>query len=331
MSLLLNKKYESIEQIRIDKYLSSLESPELISRSFIGKLIEDGCVKVNGKLVKKNYKLQLNDLIEIEHESEVEVNNNLEAEDIPLEIVYEDDDLAVINKPVNLVVHPGHGNKNGTLVNALLFHFGKEKLSSQGGAGRPGIVHRIDKGTSGLLIVAKNNLTHARLSDMFKERKIKKTYKAILVGWPKEEAGTIITNLERSRNNPLKMCVSHNGKESITHYKIVKYYHNFCLVDINLETGRTHQIRVHFAHLNTPVLGDRVYSNMNEVGNRIPSNYKKRLCGLYENTLFNQALHAYKLEFTHPISNKLISLEAKDPEYYTKSLAWLETNFSIDD
>jgi 23S rRNA pseudouridine1911/1915/1917 synthase len=279
-------------------------------------------------VVKKSYQLLLNDLIDIEFEED----NSTEAipENIPLNIVYEDDDLAVINKPEGLVVHPGHGNLTGTLVNGLIYHYG-DQLSNEGGASRVGIVHRIDKGTSGLLIIAKNNLVHARLSEMFRNRTIKKTYKAILVGYPKERSGTVETLLQRSKSNPLKIVVSDAGKNAITHYEVEKYYHYFSLVNIQLETGRTHQIRVQFANMNNPVLGDRLYSGLEEVATRIPSNYKKRLSNLYNNVLINQALHAYQLEFVHPITNKLISIKSDLPDYFRKTLAWIESNFSIDD
>ena len=313
--------------MRIDKYLASLNCDELYSRSLIEKLIIGNNIKVNGMVVKKSYQLLLNDLIDIEFQEDT--STEALPENIPLNIVYEDDDLAIINKPEGLVVHPGHGNLSGTLVNGLIYHFG-EQLSNDRGPSRVGIVHRIDKGTSGLLIIAKNNLVHAKLSEMFRNRAVKKTYKAILVGYPKADSGTIQTLLQRSKSNPLKVIVSENGKNAITHYKVEKYFHYFTLVDIELETGRTHQIRVHFSHFNNPVLGDRLYSGLEEVATRIPANYKKRLSNLYNNVLTNQALHAHQLEFIHPITNKLISVKSDLPDYFRKTLAWLESNFSID-
>lgn len=314
--------------MRIDKYLASLNCEELYSRSLIEKIIRGSHVKVNGMVVKKSYPLMLNDLIDIEFQED----NTTDAlpENIPLNIVYEDEDIAIVNKPEGLVVHPGHGNSSGTLVNGLLHHFG-DQLSNERGDSRVGIVHRIDKGTSGLLIIAKNNLVSSKLSEMFRNRTIKKVYKAILVGHPKEDSGTIETLLKRSKSNPLKVAVSDFGKKAVTHYQVEKYFHYFSLVNIELETGRTHQIRVHFSHLNNPVLGDRLYSCANEAATRIPANYKKKLINLYDNVLTNQALHAYKLEFIHPISNKLISVSSELPDYFRKTLAWLETNFSIDD
>ncbi len=327
-NIILSLTYKGQESMRIDKYLASLNCDELYSRSLIEKLIIGNHIKVNGMIVKKSYPLLNNDLIDIE----LQEDSSFEAlpENIPLNIVYEDDDIAIINKPEGLVVHPGHGNLTGTLVNGLIYHFG-EQLSNDRGASRVGIVHRIDKGTSGLLIIAKNNLVHAKLSEMFRSKQIKKTYKAILVGHPKEEASTIQSFLQRSKSNPLKIVVNDSGKNAITHYQIQKYYHYFSIADIVLETGRTHQIRVHFANLNNPVLGDRLYSSLNEVATRIPSNFKKRLTNLYDNVLINQALHAHQLEFIHPITNKLISVKSDLPDYFRKTIAWLEANFSIDD
>lgn len=327
-NIVLSFTYKGIESMRIDKYLASLNCDELYSRSLIEKLIISNSVKVNGMVVKKSYQLLLNDLIDVEFEED----NTTDAlpENIPLNIVYEDDDLAIINKPEGLVVHPGHGNLTGTLVNGLIYHFG-DQLSTERGASRVGIVHRIDKGTSGLLIIAKNNLVHVKLSEMFRNRTIKKIYKAILVGHPKEDSGTIESMLKRSKSNPLKITVSDFGRNAITHYQVEKYYHYFSLVDVVLETGRTHQIRVHFANQNNPVLGDRLYSCSNEVATRIPANYKKRLINLYDNVLINQALHAHQLEFIHPITNKMISVKSELPDYFTRTLEWLETNFSIDD
>jgi len=327
-NIVLSLTYKGQESMRIDKYLASLNCDELYSRSLIEKIIIHNNVKVNGMVVKKSYQLLLNDLIDIEFQEDT--STEAQAEDIPLTIAYEDDDLAIINKPEGLVVHPGHGNLTGTLVNGLIYHYG-EQLSNERGASRVGIVHRIDKGTSGLLIIAKNNLTHAKLAEMFRNKQIKKIYKAILVGYPKADSGTIQTFLQRSKSNPLKIAVSDFGKNAITHYQVEKYFHYFSLVNIELETGRTHQIRVHFSHFNNPVLGDRLYSSPEEVATRIPSNYKKRLFNLYDNILTNQALHAHKLEFTHPITNKFISVESDLPDYFRKTIAWLESNFSIDD
>jgi len=320
--------YEDEKPVRLDKYLSSLKKDELHSRSLIEKLILTEKITVNGINEKKKYLLEKGDKIEITLPEPV--SSELIPQNIPLEIVYEDEYLAVINKPVGLVVHPGHGNRDGTLVNALLYHFG-DNLSNGGGSVRPGIVHRLDKGTSGLLIIAKNDLVHAKLSDMFRLKQVKKRYKAIVIGHPKEKSGTFESNIDRSKNNPLKMVVAPEGRLSITHYKIIKYYYYFCLVDVGLETGRTHQIRVHFSNNNTPVIGDRVYSSFEEVANRIPFNFKKRLRKLFDETLINQALHAYKLEFTHPITNELISVESKLPGYFNKTLSWLDTNFLVEE
>jgi 23S rRNA pseudouridine1911/1915/1917 synthase len=316
------------ELVRIDKFLSTFESEHIYSRSQIEKLISNNKVKVNGKVVKKNYKLEANDKIEIEFEAK-QVNEII-PENIPIDIVYQDDYLAVVNKPIGLVVHPGNGNPDGTLANALAYHFGSN-LSQTGGNLRPGIVHRLDKGTSGLIIIAKTDDAHVKLSEMFKNREIDKTYRAILVGHMKEEQGTIETLYARSRRNAIKYTVAQEGKVAVTHYNTLKKFHYFSYVDVKLETGRTHQIRVHFSHYNCPVLGDRLYSGLEEVASRIPYNYKKRLKNLFDRTLSTQALHAYKLEFIHPITNENICVESTLPDYFLKTLDWLDANFAMEE
>ena len=309
---------------RIDKYLASFEIEELYSRSKIDKLILENHIKVNEAPVKKSYILQLGDVIEIFIPPAEDLS--LIPEDIPLEIMYEDKDLAIINKPAGLTVHPAPGNTHGTLVNALLYHF-RGKLSTGNDPCRPGIVHRLDKDTSGLILVAKNDKVHSLLSTMFQERKIDKFYKAITVGIPKESEDTIETFIERSKTNRKKMMVSNSGKTAITHYKIEKYFDFFSIVEIKLETGRTHQIRVHFSHINCPILGDNTYSSLKRTLNFIPSNFHKKLKDLLSNHLQRQALHSFKLEFIHPISEKKISVEIPLPDDILYAINWLNQNF----
>jgi len=309
---------------RIDKYLTSLQIEELYSRSKIDKLILKNHIKVNEAPVKKSYILQLGDVIEIFIPPVKDLS--LIPEDIPLEIAYEDNDLVIINKPAGLTVHTAPGNTHGTLVNALLYHF-RGKLSSGNDPCRPGIVHRLDKDTSGLILVAKNDRVHSLLSTMFQQRKIDKFYQAITVGIPKESEGTIETFIERSKTNRKKMMVSNSGKTAITHYKIEKYFDFFSIVEIKLETGRTHQIRVHLSHINCPILGDNTYSNLKRTLNFIPSNFHKKVKNLLENHLMRQALHAFKLEFTHPISDEKICVEIPLPDDILYATNWLNQNF----
>lgn len=312
---------------RLDKYLSELRIQELYSRSFIERLIDEDRILVNLIPVKKSYLLQEGD--------EIDVNlpepqpQDIIPQNIPLEVLYEDDDLAVINKEPGLIVHPGFGNPDMTLVNALVFRWG-EQLSTGRAADRPGIVHRLDRGTSGLMVIAKNDLTQSRLSDMFARREVRKTYLAITSGIPPAEEDTITNNIARSLSNPRKMCVANEGRQAITHYKIIHYFDFFSLAKIDLETGRMHQIRVHFAHMGYPILGDLLYNTRNHVYSLIPPNMKRRVTELLLNHLRRQALHAWRLEFTHPISGKEIDVQAPLPEDFIYTLNWLQENFALD-
>ncbi|MBT3755604.1 MAG: RluA family pseudouridine synthase [Candidatus Cloacimonetes bacterium] len=317
-------EYLANEKQRIDKYLVSLEIDELYSRSFIDRLLQDHAILVNNKPVKKNYKLSLSDIITI---SLPEVKDlEIKPENIPIDIVWEDDDIAIVNKPVGIVVHPGAGIQNGTLVNALMFHFNK-KLSIQHDPQRPGIVHRLDKDTSGLLIVAKNDRVHSLLSRMFQDRTIKKTYLAITAGIPSIKEDTIKTLIGRSKKDRVKMTVTSDGREAVTHYKIIKYYDFFSLVEVLLETGRTHQIRVHFSHINCPIMGDNTYSTLKRTLSIVPFHYQKKVKYLLANHLKRQALHAYRLEFEHPITKETVRAEAPIPEDIQYTMDWLEKYF----
>lgn len=279
---------------RIDKYISSKN--EDISRVMVQRLIDEGNILVNGKETKASYKVQIGDkiLVKIEDPKPTE----LVPQEIPLDVVYEDDDILVINKQKGLVVHPGNGNQDGTLVNAILARC-KDSLSGIGGEIRPGIVHRIDKDTSGLLIVAKNDKAHINMSNQIKEHKVKKTYLALVRGVIKENFATINMPIARSTKDRVKMAVDKNGKEAITHIKVLERFNGYTFIEVNIETGRTHQIRVHMAQIGYPLVGDFVYSNgKNPFG------------------VEGQMLHSYKLEFEHPITGKKMELTADLPKYF---------------
>lgn len=289
------KKEESNK--RIDAYLAANTNS---SRVTIQRLIEEGKITVNNKNIKASYKVQEGDKIIKEDEEIKEIS--LKAQEIPLEILYEDNDIIVVNKPKGLVVHPANGNPDGTLVNAIMA-ICKGSLSGIGGEIRPGIVHRLDKDTSGLIIVAKNDKAHINMSEQIKERNVKKTYIALVRGNVPEEEATINMPIGRSTKDRKKMAVTKNGKQAITHFKVLKRYSKYTLLEIKIETGRTHQIRVHMAEIGYPVVGDAVYSNgKNEFG------------------IEGQMLHAYKLEFMHPITNKHMELTAPLPQYFEEVL-----------
>ena len=285
------------EPKRIDAYLS--EKTEY-SRTAIQRLIDEEKIKINGKKEKSSYKVQNGDKIEIEEEKAKEIE--LKAQDIPLEILYEDSDIIVVNKPKGMVVHPANGNPDGTLVNAIM-SICKDSLSGIGGEIRPGIVHRLDKNTSGAIIIAKNDKAHIALSDGLKNHEIKKTYIALVRGIVKENNATINMPIARSKKDRKKMDVDKNGKEAITHFKVIKRYQDCTLLEINIETGRTHQIRVHLSHIGYPIIGDDVYSN-----------------GKNKWNIEGQCLHAKSLDFKHPITGKELHIEAPMPEYFQKIL-----------
>ena len=287
---------------RIDKTLPNLDKN--LTRAMSQKLIEQGNVKVNGKNVKTSYKLNENDKVEVEIPEVKEVC--IEAQDIPVEVLYEDNDIIVVNKPKGLVVHPANGNPNGTLVNALM-KICKGTLSGIGGEIRPGIVHRLDKDTSGVLIVAKNDKAHLALCKQIKNREVKKTYLALTRGIIKENEATINMPIGRSTTDRKKMAVVKTGKEAITHFKVLERFKENTLLEINLETGRTHQIRVHLSQIGYPIVGDMVYSNgKNKFG------------------VQGQMLHAWKIKFMHPITGKEMEIEAPLPPYFKDVLEKLK-------
>ena len=289
--------------MRLDKWLATKEE---LSRTTIVRLLEEGNILVNGRKVKPSYDVKETDEVIINKPELKEAK--LEAEDIPVEIIFEDKDMIVVNKPKGMVVHPGNGNPDGTLVNAIL-HYCKDTLSGIGGEIRPGIVHRLDKDTSGLLMIAKNDKTHINLSLQIASRQVKKTYIALVRGVVKENEATINMPIARSSKDRKKMAVDKNGKEAITHFKVLQRYKGYTLLEVKIETGRTHQIRVHLSEIGYPVVGDNVYSNgKNPFG------------------VSGQCLHAASLEFKHPVTENKIQLEADLPEYFKKILDNLEKN-----
>ena len=289
--------------VRIDKFLS--EQDMGVTRSGLVKLIENGGVKVCGKEISKNYKLKKGDNITVEIPEPVELD--VLPQNIPVEIVYEDDCLLVVNKPKGMVVHPAAGNPDGTLVNALLYHC-KGRLSSINGVIRPGIVHRIDKNTSGLLIVAKTDQAHQFLAEQIKEHSFTREYQAILCGRLKDKSGTIDAPIGRSKYDRKKMCVTpENSKNAVTHYEVIDEFGQYSLVKFRLETGRTHQIRVHSAYIGHSVLGDDVYGKP----------YKG---------VEGQCLHAKKIGFIHPETKEYLEFDSELPEYFSALLDKLRQN-----
>ncbi len=287
---------------RLDLFITE-ELPE-ISRTAAKRLIEEEKVLVNGKKQKSSYKPENGDKISIEIPQAHEVE--LKAQDIPVPVVYEDNDIIVVNKPKGMVVHPANGNPDGTLVNAIL-SMCKDSLSGIGGEIRPGIVHRLDKDTSGLLIVAKNDLAHINMSKQIQDRKVTKKYIALVRGVIAENEATIDLPIARSTKDRKKMAVDPKGKNAVTHFKVLKRYDNYTLLELKIDTGRTHQIRVHMSYIGHPVVGDEVYSNgKNEFG------------------VQGQMLHARYLQFKHPITKKELSLEAPIPEYFENVLEQLK-------
>jgi 23S rRNA pseudouridine1911/1915/1917 synthase len=289
---------ESDEGKRLDAFLVSQFESESITRSYIQKLIGQGLVKIDGAEVKSGFKLKSGMSIEVNIPEPY--TPKIESQDIPLDIVFEDDDIIVINKPKDLVVHPAAGNWEGTLVNALLYHC-KDSLSDINGVIRPGIVHRIDKDTTGLLVVAKNNIAHLKLSTQLKQHQIQRIYEAIVDGKVKDDSGRISAPIGRHPTNRKKMAVNiKNGRPAVTHYKVIEYYKGYTHIQLELETGRTHQIRVHMASIGHPVTGDLVYG---------------KACKLMDTE--GQALHARFLKLTHPVSEREMIFEAPLPDYFS--------------
>lgn len=287
---------------RIDKYLT--QELETMSRSKVQNLIAAGFVFVNGETIKSNYKLEAGDSIAV-YVPEPEAVN-VEAEDLPIDIIYEDADIVIINKSQGMVVHPGAGNPNGTLVNALLYHI--KDLSGINGEIRPGIVHRLDKDTSGILVVAKNDEAHVKLSEQLQDRSVKRKYYALVHGVLPHEHGTIDAPIGRDPKDRQKFTVIRDGKDAISHFKVLERFKDYSLLEVSLETGRTHQIRVHLNYIEHPVAGDKIYGP------------RKSLEGK------GQFLHARRLEFIHPRTGETMSFEAELPELYKETMDRLRDN-----
>ena len=292
---------------RLDLYVANTLG---ITRSSSQILIDSGYVTVNGKIEAKNYRLRENDEIIIDEPEPKELS--VEPENIPLNIVYEDNDIIVINKPSGMVVHPANGNESGTLVNALLYHC-KDSLSGINGVIRPGIVHRIDKDTGGLLVVAKNDDAHVFLSSLLKDHGIKRVYHAIVTGHFKESSGTVNAPIARHPVDRKKMAVVSGGKEAITHYEVIAEYPSFTYAKMVLETGRTHQIRVHMSYIGHPIIGDTIYG-----GGK--TNFEKASVSLLD----GQILHAKILSFPHPRTKEIMTFECELPDNFKKLIEKLE-------
>ena len=290
------------EGIRLDKAIAELDSD--ISRMTVQKLIDDDKILVNGKKEKASYKVKINDKIVIEFEKPKE--SKLKAEEIPLNVIYEDNDIIIINKEKGMVVHPGNGNPDGTLANAIMARC-KDSLSGIGGEIRPGIVHRIDKDTSGIIIVAKNDKAHLNISEQIKEHKTVKTYLALVRGRVEENEATIDMPIGRSKKDRKKMAVDKDGKKAVTHFKVIKRYSDCTLLEVIIETGRTHQIRVHLSEIGYPIIGDYTYSN-----------------GKNRFDVEGQMLHAYKIKFKHPTTNQEVEYTAELPKYFKDILKKLD-------
>ena len=289
-----------LDKTRLDKALCTLD--DTLTRAAAVRLTESGDVTLNGKTASKSDKVKIGDIVEITYPEPV--SSEAVPQDIPLDIIYEDDDLLVVNKPKGMVVHPAAGNPDGTLVNALLYHCG-DSLSGIGGVVRPGIVHRIDKDTSGLLMVAKNDTAHLKLSEQIKEHSFTREYEAVIIGHLKEQKGSIDAPIGRSKIDRKKMAVTElNSKNAVTRYEVLEEYPGFSYVRLRLETGRTHQIRVHMAYLGHPLAGDGVYGGRN--AERIMEG--------------GQCLHARKIGFKHPTTGKYMEFTSPLPEYFTKFL-----------
>lgn len=289
---------ETDSGIRLDKWLASKKETDM-TRTAVQNLIESGGVLVNGKTVSKNYKQKSGDMIEVTIPDPVELD--AKPEDIPLDIVYEDESLLVVNKPKGMVVHPAPGNYSGTMVNALMYHC-KGRLSGINGVIRPGIVHRIDKNTSGLLIVAKTDTAHNFLAEQIKEHSFTREYELVAEGRFRETEGTVNAPIGRNPDDRKKMCVIYtNSKNAVTHYSVIEQFEKYAHLKCRLETGRTHQIRVHMSYIGHPVLGDDVYG--------------KPFKGID-----GQCLHAKKIGFIHPVSHEYMEFDSELPEYFKEIL-----------
>lgn len=291
---------------RLDRFLA--EHLRDLTRNAIQILIANGNVSCNGNLLKKNYKIKGDEILTVTVPEPQETD--IIPENIPIDIVYEDDDLLVVNKARGMVVHPAVGNWSGTLVNALMYHCG-DRLSGVNGEIRPGIVHRIDKDTSGLLVIAKNDFSHVGLAEQIARHDVRRQYEAIVCGNVRDDAGTINQPIGRHKIDRKKMAVVADGRPAITHYQVIARFAGYTHMEFTLETGRTHQIRVHMAYTGHPIIGDPLYGNQ-----------KDRFTAIN-----GQCLHAKQLEFVHPRTNKLMRFTAKRPEYFSEILKKLGKHY----
>lgn len=297
--MILHVDSEDKVNIRLDSFIKNYSD---LSRTYIASLIDEGYVEVNNNIIEKpSYKTKINDVINVT-EKEIEVLG-IVPENLPLDILYEDDDILIINKARGMVVHPSNGHESGTLVNAIMYHC-KDKLSSINGVIRPGIVHRIDKDTSGILCICKNDESHKNIAAQFKEHSNVRKYLAIVKGDVSKDSGEINKPIGRDKRNRLRMAIDKDGKEAITRFKVLKRFNAYTYIECELLTGRTHQIRVHMKDLGYPLLGDLLYG-------KVDRNFKD---------LDGQVLHAYYLEFNHPRTNERMVFKSDLPEYFTQIL-----------
>ena len=325
---------DEYDAYRIDKYIKEQNEENLYSRTLIDKYIQTEKVSVNGKIVtKKSYPVKTNDeiiinLLDIEQER-VE---HIQQEPIDLKILYEDEYLAVIDKPSGMTVHPGAGNHYGTLANALLYHFGNNlsNIDSEDSKiqQRAGIVHRLDKDTSGVIIITKDNQTHYGMSQLFMNRLVDKTYLCICLGVPDPLQGTIDKSIGRCKSNRKKMTVDPDGKPAVTHYKTLIDFEYFSLLEVKLETGRTHQIRVHLDSIYHPIIADEVYNSLKRTLGSCPPNKQIAIKMYLNKHIHRQALHAYKVQFNHPRLNKVIQVESALPDDMEDFISFLKNNFT---
>lgn len=307
---------------RLDHFLAERYPDK--TRSHFTRLIRTGHVLVNGKPAKSGYQIRENDSITISIPDE---KQDLLPADIPLDIVYEDSDILVVNKPAGMVVHPGKGTGNDTLVNALLFY--TQNLSAMAGGERPGIVHRLDKNTSGLMVVARNDSSHVRLREQFDQKTISRIYSAIVWGRMPEQLGTIETFIERSRRDPTLYTASQKGKKAISHYRVISDFQYVSHIELHLETGRTHQIRVHMKHIHHPLVGDPEYGGRHTQIKNLPPQLQKR-AGHLLLIIPHQALHARQLSFLHPRTGQPVVFKSPLPAYFQEALTKIPRLFLLE-
>jgi len=324
---------KEFEGCRLDKYIKAQGNETLYSRSLIEKLIQRDRVSVNSKsTIKCSHQVKTGDTVNVVIDKDFDAHKELpKKEFISLDVLYEDEYLAIIDKPAGLTVHPAPGNYTGTLVNALLYHFDKNLSFTDSptheNAIRPGIVHRLDKDTSGLMIITKDNKIHYEMSKLFANREVFKSYFCLCMGVPAPLNGVIDLPIGRNKNDRKKMAIASEGKNAISYYQTIVDGEYFAAIEVKIETGRTHQIRVHFDAIGHPILGDSTYNTLNRALNSVPQNKQKSLRHFLTKSLKRQALHAWKIRFTHPVTKKELEFIADIPKDLTGALAFLKENF----